>query len=283
MTKLCHLCLSAVLMLSACGQPNAVDDVRSERPHRPQRVVSLDYCADQYVLQLLDRDQILAVSPYADSSSSYMRDTAMGIAQVRSLAEDVLVLKPDLIVRSYGGGPNAQSFFEKAGIPVVQLGYAADIEGIRTVLREAASGLSAEDRAETIISEMDRRLAVLKQRADDKTALYMTPGGVTSGPGSLIHEMLIAAGLSNFQQEPGWRALPLERLAYEQPDLIAAAFFDSKANNVDAWTAARHPIARKQMAELETVFLDGAWTACGGWFLVDAIEALATSDGQDVP
>ncbi|NOX95892.1 MAG: ABC transporter substrate-binding protein [Alphaproteobacteria bacterium] len=265
-------------MLIACEQPSAVEYMSREPLHRAQRVVSLDYCADQYVLKLLDRDQILAVSPYADSTSSYMREAAKGIAQVRSLAEDVLVLKPDLIVRSYGGGQNAQIFFEKAGIPVVQLGYAGDIDGIRTVLREAAVGLNAVDRAETIISEMDQRLLVLKQSADDKTALYMTPGGVTSGPGSLIHEMLIAAGLSNFQQEPGWRALPLERLAYEQPDMIAAAFFDSKANNVDAWTAARHPIARKQMAELETVYLQGAWTACGGWFLVDAIEALAVVD-----
>lgn len=268
-------------MLTACGQHDAMDDVALEPSPKPLRVVSLDYCADQYVLKLLDRDQILAVSPHAEDSSSYMRKKAKGVRQVRSLAEDVLVLNPDLIVRSYGGGPNVRSFFEKAGIPVVQLGYASDIDGIRRVLREVAIALDATDRAEAVITDMDQRLAALKQRPDDKTVLYMTPGGVTSGPGSLIHEMLIAAGLSNFQQEPGWRALPLERLAYERPEVIAAAFFESRSNNVDAWTSARHPLAKKQMNELETVYLEGAWTACGGWFLMDAIEALAATDNSE--
>jgi iron complex transport system substrate-binding protein len=244
--------------------------------------VSLDYCADQYVLKLLDRDQILAVSPQAESSFSYMRDSAVGIRKVRSLAEDVLVLKPDLVVRSYGGGPKAQAFFEKAGVPVVQLGFANDIDGVRTVLRDAAAELDATDRAENIIADMDERLTAIRHASTGKTALYMTPGGVTSGPGSLIHEMLVAAGLSNFQQEPGWRALPLERLAYERPDMVAAAFYEAKANNMDLWTAARHPVARKQTSELETVFLDGAWTACGGWFLLDAIEALAAAPGPEV-
>lgn len=90
--------------------------------------------------------------------------------------------------------------------------------------------------------------------------------------------MLIAAGLENFQTQPGWRSLPLERLAYERPDIIAAAFFDSDVNKTDAWSSANHPVARAQMSNLPTVSLQGAWTSCGGWFLIDAIEALAAQN-----
>ena len=79
------------------------------------RIVSLDFCADQYVLKLADREQILAVSPDAVREFSYMRETAQGLPTVRSVAEDVLILKPDLVVRSYGGGPKAGDFFERAG------------------------------------------------------------------------------------------------------------------------------------------------------------------------
>jgi iron complex transport system substrate-binding protein len=103
----------------------------------------------------------------------------------------------------------------------------------------------------------------------------MTPAGVTSGPGTLVHEMMNAAGIDNFQTEEGWRPLPLERLAYERPDLVAAAFFGVGTNHPDGWSAARHPVARAQLAERPRVDLEGAWTACGGWFVLDAVEALA--------
>lgn len=258
--------------MSACGVANTPE---VDIPQKPMRIVSLDFCSDQFLLKLVDREQILAVSPDATASFSYMRDRAIGIPTVRPTAEDVLLLKPDLIVRSYGGGPNASKFFQQAGVPVLSVGWAADINGIKRVVLDMATKLRVPEGGAMIIADIDARLSSLKSTARSRTALYMTPTGVTSGSGSLIHEMLGAAGLENFQKQPGWRSLPLERLAYEQPDLIAAAFFESPENNKDAWSAMAHPVARKQMRSLPTVRLQGAWTSCGGWFLMDAIEALA--------
>jgi len=58
----------AALALSACGEaglsaptPPAPEPAR----HAPQRIISLDYCADQYVLRLIDRERIAALSPFA--------------------------------------------------------------------------------------------------------------------------------------------------------------------------------------------------------------------------
>jgi len=84
------------------------------------RIVSLDYCADQYVLKLADPESVLAISPDAVKDFSYLQDAAKSVPTVRPIAEDVLSLKPDLVVRSYGGGPNATSFFAQAGVPVLQ-------------------------------------------------------------------------------------------------------------------------------------------------------------------
>ncbi len=261
-----------LLLVSSCRPEEAQ---KLDQSTKPMRIVSLDYCADQYVLKLVDRSRILGVSPDAVKRFSYMREAAKGVPSIKPLAEDVILQKPDLVVRSYGGGPNAAAFFEQVGIPVLNIGWANDLDGIKDVTAQMAEGLGEVEKGKAIIEQMNERLAAIPPSKSNLSALYMTPSGVTTGPGSLVHEMIIAAGFSNFQTEYGWRSLPLERLAYEQPDLIAAAFFESKTNHKDAWSAMRNPVARKQIKHLATVPLEGAWTSCGSWFLVDAIEALA--------
>ncbi len=263
-----NTCLLTVVALLAGGA--ALADL-------PQRVVSLDYCADQFVLELLPRANILALSPDAAKEFSYRRDAASGLPTVRPVAEDVLALQPDLVIRSYGGGPRAAAFFERAGVPVLQMPFANSIDDIRQMVVTVANGLGVPERGIEVRNAMDKRLAAIPSAGTAKQALYMTPNGVTSGTGTLIDDMLLAAGLVNFEQRAGWHALPLEALAYEQPDLIVAAFFDQESRHPLMWSAARHPVAQRQLRERETVMLQGAWTSCGGWFLLDAIEALAGS------
>ena len=260
-------------------------DIPEPRPAAgpAQRIVSLDYCADQYVLRFAGRERILAVSPDAARDFSYMRERAAGLPTVRPVAEDVIILQPDLVVRSYGGGPRAAAMFARAGVPVHNIGFAEDFPAILRTIRETARALGSDAEGHAVATGMLARLTDLHgstPATDDHdgpqraTVLYMTPAGVTSGRGSLIHEMFVAAGLENFQGQPGWRSLPLERLAYEQPDLVAAAFFGSLNNQPDGWSPARHPIARAQLVERPVVTIEGAWTACGAWFLMDAVEAL---------
>lgn len=266
--------LSALVCLSLC----ACSQVPERGTDAPRRIVSLDYCADQYVLKFADREDILALSPDAGKRFSYMRAAADGIPTVRPRTADVLALQPDLVVRTYGGGHDIADFMKEPGVPVVQIGFPQSITEVRGEVLRVGTELGKPDEAVALVAEMERRLKVLADRpGPPREVLYMTPAGVTAGEGTLVHELFVAAGLRNFQDRPGWNPLPLERLAYERPDLIAAAFFESKTNHVDNWSAARHPVARAQLRELPVVALEGSWTSCGGWFLLDAVEALATA------
>ncbi|WP_084422183.1 ABC transporter substrate-binding protein [Henriciella litoralis] len=263
--------------LAACGDPPTPQVKDGDRP---MRIVSLDYCADQYVLKLADEEQVLAISPDAVKDFSYMREEAVGVPTVRPIAEDVLILKPDLVVRAYGGGPNAEAFFERAGVPVLTVGWTSNVDSeevgsIPNLIQHMADGLGQSERGRQLVTDFRARLAAIDKRTNGETALYLTPAGVTTGPGAMVHEMLVSAGFENFEEQPGWRSIPLERLAYERPDVIAAAFFEQKTNHPDSWSPMKHPVAERQMDELTVVPLKGAWTACGGWFILDAIEALA--------
>ncbi|WP_299308408.1 ABC transporter substrate-binding protein [uncultured Croceicoccus sp.] len=274
------ICASLLAVpLFACAPAERHAQAPMAHAEAPRRIVSLDYCADQYVLRFAERADILALSPDAGERFSYMREEAAGIPTVRPRTADVLALRPDLVVRSYGGGPAVGAFMETAGVPVVQIGFPETLADVREEVVRIGGALGNGREARAVAAAMDRRLAaVAEQGGADRATLYMTPAGVTAGEGTLVHEMMRAAGLSNFQDRPGWNPIPLERLAYDRPALIAAAFFESATNHVDSWSAARHPVAQAQLRELPVVPLDGAWTSCGGWFLIDAVEALARAE-----
>ena len=270
--------LAGVVAALAAGCGPTAPPLEPDGPAR--RIVSLDYCADQYVLGLVERGRILALSPDAGEAFSYLRGEAADIPVIRPRAEDVLVLRPDLVVRTYGGGPRAAVFFERAGIPVLEIDYAPDVAAVRAGIRRAASRLDASARGEALIGEMDARVERARARGSRASALYLTPAGVSAGAGTFVHDLIGAAGLENFDDRSGWRSIPLERLAYEAPDVYAVPSFGA-TNHRNAWTPFRHPVATERVAAGPAVPIDGSTTSCGGWFLADAVEALAA--GADRP
>ena len=270
-----------VLPILIAGLAGACGAAAPQPPPEPFAggIVSLDYCADQYVLGLADRERILALSPDAGKEFSYLREDAAGLPAVRPRAEDVLALQPDLVVRSYGGGPRAAAFFERAGVPVLQIDYAPDIDAVRDRIRQAALALGVAGRGDALIEEMDARLARALAGAPGADTLYLAPSGVAAGSGTFVDHLIAAAGLDNFSDEIGWRSIPLERLAYETPDVYAVPGFDETNQNV-VWTPFRHPVAVRRVQAGPTIPIDGATTSCGAWFLADAVEALAAGAGN---
>lgn len=262
------ICLTVVsLALAACGRDPAED-----RP-ATARIISLDFCADQYLLAFADRDAVAGLSPDATKSFSYFRDAVKGLPVVRPRAEDILVHRPDAVIRTYGGGPAMTAFLERAGVTVIQIPYAGDLSAIAQTARSVAAALGDAEGGDKAARAMGQRLDALAPA--DGTVLYLTSKGAVAGADTLIDELIERSGRRNFQTRPGWGTAPLERLAYETPDIIAAGFFDGPDARTDRWSPAHHPVARRAMAEAHIIDMPGAWTACSAWFIADAAEALA--------
>ncbi|MGH6782919.1 MAG: ABC transporter substrate-binding protein, partial [Sphingomonadaceae bacterium] len=63
---------------------------------RPQRIVSLNLCADQYLMALADPQQIAALTPFArDPDMSAGAAMARKLPVARGHAEEVLARNPD--------------------------------------------------------------------------------------------------------------------------------------------------------------------------------------------
>ncbi len=107
------------------------------------------------------------------------------------------------------------------------------------------------------------------------TALYITPGDVTTGPGSLVAEVIEAAGFTPYRTRPGWGSLPIEAMVRRPPDLMFRAFFDSARYRQDYWTASRHPVVAEATRHARDVEVPGGWLSCGNWLTGHAVKALA--------
>jgi iron complex transport system substrate-binding protein len=273
----------ALMMCAACA-PRVLQGPELPRaPLHPQRIVSLDYCADQFVLKLADRDQIAALSPDATLRFSYMRAEAQGVSQVQPSLENILARKPDLVIRVYGGGPQIVDRLAVSGVPVVQMGAVEGFEGVRANIRQMAQAFGHPDRGDRLIAQMDARLKAASENPTHKRVLYVSQGGVVGGRGTPVDEMIEAAGLKNFEQREGWMGLPLESLAYAQPDFVIGAFFGDAGKPAAIWSAARHPVAQRLMSGPSSIQIDGAATACGGWFVADAVEAMSRAARGSAP
>lgn len=265
----------AIVMCAACAPRVSERSAMPRAPDLPKRIVSLDYCADQFALKLADRGQIAALSPDAGLRFSYMRADAKGVPLVRPSLEDVLAKKPDLVIRFYGGGPQIADRLAASGIPVVQMGAAEGFDGIRANIKQMAEAFGHPERGMLLIAEMDSRLKAAGENPTHKRALYLSQGGVVAGRGTPVDEMIQAAGLQNFETRNGWTSLPLESLAYAQPDFVVGAFFGAAGKPAAIWSASRHPVAQRLMSGDGSIQVDGSATACGGWFVADAVEAMS--------
>lgn len=233
---------------------------QAERP----TVVSLDYCADQFVLGLADREQMLAVSSDADKPFSHLNALAKGVPMVRSSAEDVIALNPDIVVRSWGGDARALEFYERIGIETVQVGYASDVAGAIQVTRDIAARLGRSDRADELIRHME-------DTPTSAEAVYLTPGGVTAGRGTMVDSIMAEAGIQNRVDQSGWSSLPLEALVLDPPVFALTAFFGFDTDETDRWSLSRHPVMQKLLENSKVIQLDESRLACPAWFVQDEV------------
>lgn len=237
-------------------------------PEKPT-LVSLDYCADQFVLALADREQILALSKDATRNFSYLKDKAEGIPQLRAATEDVIALKPDMVVRSWGGDARAMAFYQRFGIRTVQIGYASDLPGALDVTRSVAEQIGQSDKLDALLEGWPEP-AVKSERS----ALYVTPGGISAGNGTMIDSIMDYAGLENANQGTGWTGLPLEGLVLSPPSLMLTAFFNFDDDATDRWSLSRHPVMQRLLSEADVIAMNEARVSCGGWFVMDEVQAL---------
>ena len=240
-------------------------------------VVSLDQCADQFVLALAPRADIKALSYRALAPDSYLREAAAGLLLQRADLESVLAARPALVVREWGGDPALVRRLQARGVTVVGIDDAQDFAGVRANVRRVASALGRRPQGEALIARMDAELAAAKGAWGARRGLYLTVNGFTAGPDTLIGAMLRAAGMRDAASAPGFAPAPLEKLVLHPPDAMILGFFDPASAATQHWSLASHPALKATLRGRIAASLPGAILGCPAWFAADGARVLAAA------
>lgn len=244
-------------------------------PAAAQRVMSLDSCADQYVLALARRSAIVGVSPRADAPDSFLRAKAAGLPKRRTTLEAVLGAQPDVVIRQWGGDARLTAALDRRGVRTVSLGDATDFDGVRVNVRQVARALNRQAEGEALLARMDADLARAAGAGRGRRAFYLTPGGYTAGPNTMIDAMLRGAGFANASTQPYFAPAPLEQLVLNPPKGVVLGFFDLTRAGADRWGPGRHAALRKATRGRVIASLPGAMLGCSAWFVADGARVLA--------
>jgi iron complex transport system substrate-binding protein len=236
---------------------------------RPTRILSLDQCADQYVLALRP-DAELFLSPRADDPDAYLRAEAKKRRQVRPTLETALTVQPQVVVRYWGGDARMLTRLDQLGARTVTIEDASDLADVRKNIRAVAAALEAPDRGEALIARMDR---MPPQARRGQSALYLTAGGFTAGSGTLIDDILRRAGFDNAVTEPFFQPVQLERLILQPPARVVLGFFEQARSD---WRGVgRHSALRGLLASRPVTRWPASVLTCPAWFSAEASERLA--------
>lgn len=251
----------------AFGMPGAI---AAADEHKPQRVMSLNLCTDQLILQLLPPERISSVT-YISRIPGY----SFLIAQARAVrinyatAEEVLQENPDLVVAGNTSTTAIRALLKKVAIPLVEVPAADNFDEIRKITRLVAHAVGEDAAGELLIAHMDVTLGGLASSAPTKIVVAGWNGaGNVPAKGTLFDAILTAAGGVNVVAGINanivygqYTAFDLEQLVALKPDVLA--YGQSRLGALDLTNQQlQHPIVRKLYAGRQITYPETLYN-CG--------------------
>ena len=194
-----------ILLLTICG---GVSFAGSPPQGFPQRIVSLNLCADQLVLMLARPDHILALSRFSRRPSlSAMAKEAVNYPLTYGTAEEVFVLQPDLVLAGSFTARPTINLLRRLGKKVIELHPANSFEDIIGNITIVGEAVGAQARAARMITDLKVGLQAFENRPEQfrpLAALYYA-NGFSSGTGTLVDAIVRKAGLTTLGKKLGFK------------------------------------------------------------------------------
>ncbi len=270
-------CGTAVLM---CGAPALIAaGAAPVAKVRPQRIVSLNLCTDQYLLALADRAQIAGLTPHAANvEMSAAAAQARGLRILGQSAEEILEINPDLVVGMPARGSGVLTAIKSRQYRTLDMGSAESYADIQRQIRLVADAAGHPKRGEALLAAMNRDLALLPKAGKGRVAAYYQRRGYLTGTGTLVDDLMQRIGLVNLASRlgrPALSQLSIEEMVAARPDFIILES-DTAQIRDKGTEMLHHPALRA----IPRIYVPQAWTVCGGPAYVQAARSIVAQIGR---
>lgn len=212
-------------LLAASWLASAAQAEQSTHRH-PMRIVSLNMCVDGMLVDLVSHDRIAALSHYArDPQRSTIAEEARHLPITYETAEEVVALRPDLVLTSRHSAIATRNALKRVGIRFELFDVPSTVEESLAQVRTVAKLLGAEREGEVMVARIQAAIdaARLPPGETPFTAAIYQPGGMSAGANTVVGELMDLTGLQNIAARYGvrnYRPLPLEVLVSAPPDVL---------------------------------------------------------------
>ena len=263
------MCAAVFSLLSASAAP-------SQHGPPPRRIVSLNACADEYLIALADKDQIAALTQFArDPNLSFYAAEARLYPTSQGQAEAVLALRPDLVIASPFRRAEVQGLLT-GEVHVLSLKPAESFDDVVKDTRIVAAAVGHPERGEALIAAMKARVDAAGRRPVGGIAANYQRGGFLTGPGSLMDDLMTRAGLINLSRRlhrGSIGRLSLEQIVYQHPDFLILADGASVGQD-EGGLSLDHPALAQAVPPSRRLHIPAALAICGGPSYPAALERL---------
>lgn len=237
----------------------------------PRHIVSLNLCADQFLIRLADPAQIAGLTRLSHMPNmSPVAAEAARFPVVGSSAEALLAAQPDLILT---GWPAQADAAVHAGLRarVLVVPPANNYAEIVSQIRLVARAVGHPRRGEKLIRRMDAELASIPRTGRGRVAADYQRHGYLSGTGTLMDDMMRRVGLRNLSTQlglPPLANLPLEQFVAHRPDFLITG--TGKTRDLGS-AMLDHPA----IAGIPRLRLPGPLVDCGSPYYPQAVRLLS--------
>jgi iron complex transport system substrate-binding protein len=240
------------------------------------RVVSMNVCSDQLLLSLADPEQILGLSRF--SRDAWVGADARRYPKLSGGAEDVLVLKPDIVLANLYDKRSTRELLKANGMHLAELSVPRTLAEVRDQVRELGDIVGHRDRAAQQIARLDAALVRARQAVADRhyRVLPLSRRGWVAGSDGFVGALLAETGLFNAAGDLGFPSggfASLEAIVSLKPDLLLVSQAGDFARD-DGQAFLLHPALERFYPPEKRIVIPERLTECGGVTLTEALDVL---------
>ncbi|MDB2677547.1 ABC transporter substrate-binding protein [Alphaproteobacteria bacterium] len=247
------------------------------------RVMSLNLCADPYLMAFADKAQIVALTPLSrDARLSANAAAAENFPVSDGQIEAIIELKPDLVIVSSWSDPMRNALIKRLGFELLTLDAAQNYTAARDEIITLGKAIGREAQARAYLQNLDAALAALQKLTHAPKVLPLQRRNLTVGQGHILDDILSRAGAVNLGRDTS--DSPMRRVSLESALAVQADYI--LVNETDEMPDSRgmefitHPALARAYPATRRLHIDNNLLVCAGASTPRAVAALISQLNQ---